>query len=310
MGETTGIEWANASWNPWMGCHKVSAGCKNCYMFRDMPHYGRDPNTVVRTKTTFDAPLKWAKSGKVAAGARVFTCSWSDWFIAEADPWRDEAWDIVRRTPQYTYLILTKRPERIEWNLPDDWNDGYPNVWLGVSAENQEQANKRIPALLNTPAAIRFVSAEPLLGPISFERWMGEMDCGACRVRFGGDTCPECDTQDGDGMGQIGFAVSNVDPYAELHWVITGGESALKDARYCDLDWVRAIRDQCQAVGVALFHKQHGGTRKIDGVWGGRELDGRTWDEFPGTPPALSCAEQHQREQEERGQLYYPQRPA
>lgn len=245
MGETTGIEWASATWNPWMGCHKVSAGCKNCYMFRDMPHYGRDPNTVVRTKTTFDAPLKWAKSGKVQPGARVFTCSWSDWFIAEADPWRDEAWDIVRRTPQYTYLILTKRPERIAGRLPADWGMGYRNVWLGVSAENQEQALKRVPLLYETPAVVRFVSAEPLLGPIEF-----------------------------------GMADAYVD------WIITGGESALKDARPCDLDWVRSIRDWSQRNGVALFHKQHGGTRKIGGVWGGRVLDGRTWDEFPQTVPA------------------------
>ena len=240
MGETTGIEWASATWNPWMGCHKVSAGCKNCYMFRDMPHYGKDPNVVVRSKTTFDAPLKWAKSGKVQPGARIFTCSWSDWFIAEADEWRAEAWDVVRRTPQFTYLILTKRPERIADHLPADWGGGYSNVWLGTSAENQEQAQKRVPLLYGIPAAIRFVSAEPLLGPIDF-----------------------------------GVAPAYVD------WVITGGESALKDARYCDLAWVRSIRDQCQVSGVALFHKQHGGTRKIDGVWGGRELDGRTWDEFP-----------------------------
>lgn len=242
MGETTGIEWANATWNPWMGCHKVSAGCKNCYMFRDMPHYGKDPNVVVRSKTTFDAPRKWARSGKVQPGARIFTCSWSDWFIAEADEWRDEAWAIVKATPQFTYLILTKRPERIADHLPADWGAGYSNVWLGTSAENQEQAQKRVPLLYGIPAAVRFVSAEPLLGPIDF-----------------------------------GVAPAYVD------WIITGGESALKDARYCDLAWVRSIRDQCQAAGVALFHKQHGGTRKIDGVWGGRELDGRTWDEFPQT---------------------------
>lgn len=248
MGEKTGIEWASATWNPWMGCHKVSAGCKNCYMFRDMPHYGKDPNVVVRSKTTFDAPLKWAKSGKVQPGARIFTCSWSDWFIAEADEWRAEAWDVVRRTPQFTYLILTKRPERIADHLPADWGGGYPNVWLGTSAENQEQADKRIPLLNGVWAAVRFVSAEPLLGPIDFGKWI-YTDGGPWKM--------------------------------DLHWVITGGESALKDARPMELDWVRTIREQCKASGTALFHKQHGGTRKIGGVWGGRELDGRTWDEFP-----------------------------
>lgn len=277
MGETTGIEWAGATWNPWMGCHKVSAGCKNCYMFRDMPHYGKDPNVVVRSKTTFDAPLKWAKSGKVAPGTRIFTCSWSDWFIAEADPWRDEAWEIVRRTPEYTYLILTKRPERI-WNaLPDDWGAGYPNVWLGTSAENQTQADKRIHVLRSIPAAVHFVSAEPLLGPIDLTA-----------VRFGTSYSSGEPTPWNYSALEYRYVFGD-EGDAELwpiKWVITGGESALKDARYCDLDWVRAIRDQCQSAGVALFHKQHGGTRKIDGVWGGRALDGRTWDEFPATVPA------------------------
>lgn len=256
MGEKTGIEWCDATWNPWQGCHKVSAGCKNCYMFRDMPHYGKDPNVVVRSKTTFDAPLKWAKSGKVQPGARIFTCSWSDWFIAEADAWRDQAWEIVKNTPQFTYLILTKRPERIGDHLPADWGPGYPNVWLGTSAENQEQADKRVPLLIAAPAQVRFVSAEPLLGPL--------------------------DLFDVDGViAQAMGPKSMLWPGDVIDWVITGGESALKDARYCDLAWVRAIRDHCQAAGVALFHKQHGGTRKINGVWGGRELDGRTWDEFP-----------------------------
>lgn len=267
MGEKTGIQWCDSTWNPWQGCHKVSAGCKNCYMFRDMPHYGKDPNVVVRSKTTFDAPRKWAKSGKVQPGARIFTCSWSDWFIAEADEWRAEAWDVVRRTPQFTYLILTKRPERIAAHLPADWGAGYSNVWLGTSAENQDAADERIPALMNVPAAVRFVSAEPLLGRLKLpwlqpngDPFLGQPQPHGNRERF---------------MQMHPLWTARID------WVITGGESALKDARPCDLDWVRSIRDQCQASGVALFHKQHGGTRKIDGVWGGRELDGRTWDEFP-----------------------------
>lgn len=261
MANKTGIEWADATWNPWMGCHKVSAGCKNCYMFRDMTFYGRDPNTVVRTKTTFDAPLKWGRSGKVAEGARIFTCSWSDWFIEEADPWRPEAWDIIRRTPYFTYLILTKRPERIMDHLPADWGTGYPNVWLGVSAEDRVQADKRIPLLLKVPAAIRFISAEPLLGPIDI---IGLLDPGRCDCDICLRTSQRC--------------TASRHP---IDWVITGGESDKKAPRPCNLDWVRSIRDQCQQAGVALFHKQHGGTVKVGGVWGGRVLDGRTWDEFP-----------------------------
>src|SRR3990167_5576666 len=98
MAETTGISWCDATWNPFMGCHKVSQGCAKCYMFREMKFYGRDPNVVVRSKTTFNNPLKWAKNGKVNSGAKIFTCSWSDWFIEEADEWRDEAWEIVKNT--------------------------------------------------------------------------------------------------------------------------------------------------------------------------------------------------------------------
>src|ERR1700690_4357975 len=107
MGITTGIEWTDASWNPWYGCHKVSQGCKGCYMFRDMLRYGRNPNLVARSKTTFGDPLRWPQKP-----AMCFTCSWSDWLIEEADPWRDEAYDIIRATPWIAYQILTKRIER------------------------------------------------------------------------------------------------------------------------------------------------------------------------------------------------------
>lgn len=267
MSETSTIEWTHATWNPWMGCHKVSAGCKNCYMFRDMPKYGRDPNTVVRTKTTFDAPLKWAKSGKLAERSRIFTCSWSDWFIAEADEWRNEAWAIVRDTPQFDYLVLTKRPERITDHLPADWGMGYPNVWLGTSAENQEQADKRVPLLIAAPAQTRFISAEPLLGPIDLEQHL------TCQWYPGPMIEPRPGTIGGKPAPSLRLR-------GRVDWLITGGESGY-DPRPCDLAWVRSIRDQCNAAGVAFFHKQHGGSRKVGGTWGGRQLDGRTWDEYP-----------------------------
>lgn len=159
MGEQTGISWTDHTWNPWHGCLKISPGCKNCYMYREKEHYGQDPFTVVRAKTVFNAPLKW-KSG------RVFTCSWSDFFIERADPWREEAWGIIRRTPHLTYQILTKRPERVLAHLPSDWGSGWDHVWLGVSAENQPYADERISELIKIPAAVRFVSAEPLLDEI------------------------------------------------------------------------------------------------------------------------------------------------
>ena len=101
MGETTKIEWTGATWNPWYGCLKVSHGCDNCYMYRDMERYGRNPSVVTRSKTQFNMPLKLKEP------TLIFTCSWSDFFIREADEWRAEAWEIMRQTPQHTYQVLT-----------------------------------------------------------------------------------------------------------------------------------------------------------------------------------------------------------
>lgn len=162
MGDKTAIEWTNATWNPWRGCLKVSPGCKQCYMYREQTRYGNDPKVVVRASDkTFNSPLKWSDP------LLVFTCSWSDWFIEQADQWRDEAWSIVRRTPHLTYQILTKRPENISTRLPKDWGNGYPNVWLGVSVESQKYLN-RAEVLSKIPSVIRFISYEPSLGLVDF----------------------------------------------------------------------------------------------------------------------------------------------
>lgn len=154
MARVSLIEWTEATWNPWHGCEKVSPGCAHCYMFRDKKRYGQDPTKVMRGKTTFRLPLNW-KEPKL-----IFTCSWSDFFIEEADSWRQEAWDIIRSTPHHTYQILTKRPERITNHLPKDWP--LPNVWLGVSVENP-RFYWRIALLREIPAFVRFLSLEPLL---------------------------------------------------------------------------------------------------------------------------------------------------
>ena len=173
MADKTGISWTNHTWNPWQGCTQVTEGCTNCYMFRDKIRYGQNPEVVVRSSDpTFRRP-RTAKNWK--PGDLVFTCSWSDWFHPDADQWRDEAWGIVRDTPQYTYQILTKRPNRILAHLPADWGLGYPNVWLGVSVENQTK-DWRIGLLSRVPAAIRFVSYEPSLGPLTISRWWQAVD--------------------------------------------------------------------------------------------------------------------------------------
>jgi protein gp37 len=201
VGETTGIAWTDATINFWQGCEKISPGCKFCYMFRDKKRYGQNPNVVIRSAPpTFNKPLLWAKDReKYAHIKRVFTCSWSDFFIEDADDWRDEAWDIIRRTPELTYQILTKRPERIMANLPADFIE-FDNVWLGISGENQEWLDKRMPDFYpNTYARVAFLSLEPLLGPIniipyaSFIDWVISVaSLGRARARRILSGCATC----------------------------------------------------------------------------------------------------------------------
>lgn len=219
------IQWTEATWNPWHGCKKVSPGCKFCYMYRDKERYGHDPTVVLRSKTKFNDPLKWNE------GQLIFTCSWSDWFIEDADKWRNEAWKIIKDTPQHTYQILTKRPERIKDNLPEDWGNGYENVWLGVSIESQSQIS-RAKTLLNVPASIRFLSLEPLLSEI--------------------DLNVEVYT----GLEPKQTIGRNVD------WVIIGGESGNKTGKYnyrpCNPDWIDSIIGQCLKSKTPVFVKQLG----------------------------------------------------
>jgi protein gp37 len=178
VAKTSAIEWTEATWNPWHGCLKVSPGCAHCYMYRDKLRYGQDPSQVLRSKSSFDAPTRW-KQSRV-----IFTCSWSDFFIEQADDWRDEAWEIIRTTPQHTYQVLTKRPDRIREHLPKGWP--FSNVWLGVSVENP-RFYKRIEALVDIPAAIRFLSLEPLLAP------MPNLPLtGISWVVVGGESGPRC----------------------------------------------------------------------------------------------------------------------
>lgn len=235
MGEVTGIEWTDKTHNFWYGCQKVSPGCKFCYAERDMSRFPDqfNFNKITRAKG-FDKPLSWKTP------SMVFVNSWSDFFIEDADPWRPEAWKIIRETPHLIYQILTKRPELIHARLPEDWGAGYPNVWLGVSVENNKY-RYRIDDLSNIPAYVRFVSYEPALGPLDI---------------------------------RIELDLRCVD------WVISGGESG-PSARPADESWFITIRNQCRDYGIPYFHKQNGGNKKIGRAWGGRELQGKVYHEFP-----------------------------
>lgn len=244
MSKTT-IEWTNYTWNPWVGCKKVSAGCKNCYMYREQTQRGVDPMLIRKTKTMRD-PFKWETTEEKRP--MVFTCSYSDFFLEEADCWRDEAWSVIRSTPSLIYQVLTKRIEMVEERLPFDWP--LPNVWLGVTAENQEMADKRVPILLSIPAVRRFVSVEPMLGQVDLTKiipvdlaswsenkyaWINSLDGFGARVPSRED--------------EIGFMTG------KIHWVIAGCESG-PHARSMELDWVRELREQCQYAGVPFFLKQ------------------------------------------------------
>lgn len=170
MGEKSQIEWTDATWNPWVGCHRLSPACAHCYMFRDRERYGQNPDVVLRTSEhTFKSPIRWKQP------KRIFTCSWSDFFIEESDPWRSDAWQVILDAPQHTYQILTKRPERIA-NVIDRAMITEQNIWTGVSVENR-RFYSRIDALRKVSPNLIFLSIEPLLGrmpdlPLEDVKWV------------------------------------------------------------------------------------------------------------------------------------------
>lgn len=283
----TEIEWATDVWNPTTGCDRVSPGCDHCYALTlakrlkgmGSAKYQRDgdPRTsgpgfgLTVHDDALDLPLRWRKP------RRVFVNSMSDLFHDEVpDQFIVEVFARMWWAREHTFQILTKRHgrmrslvPRIEARLRERERDlalvdcptpltwPLPNVWLGVSVEDQPRADLRIPALLDTPAAVRWLSCEPLLGPVDLG-W-----------------CDGVDALQQDWIG--GPSGGSGAPHPFLDWVVAGGESG-PDARPMHPEWARSLRDQCTTAGVPFFFKQWGGrTPKA----GGRELDGRTWDEYP-----------------------------
>ena len=275
MADTTAIEWADATFNPWMGCEPIGPGCNHCYAKRWVERFGDDFRRRQRTSPpNWRQPLAWdAKHTAFFADhgrrRRVFCASLADVFDNKVPAeWRRDLFDLIELTPNLDWLLLTKRignvHEMVRKAKSGDWLAGRKNVWLGATVVNQVEADRDIPTLLAVPAGKRFLSMEPLLGSVQIwpytsphcERHRGALDAdGKCEV---------CESR---GIWSIG------EPLAEhekapirpgIDWVIAGGESG-PHARPMHPDWVRGLRDQCEAAGVPFLFKQWG-------EWGPCEL--------------------------------------
>lgn len=161
-------------WNPWHGCRKISEGCMHCYVYRRDATFGKDSRVVMRTQQ-FDRPLRKKRNGQfvLPPGSRVFACMTSDFFVEAADPWRAQAWAMIRARPDVHFTIFTKRIDRFGVELPSDWGDGYENVTIGCTCENERRAQERMPVFVSLPIRERMVLCEPMLGPIVLRPWLG-----------------------------------------------------------------------------------------------------------------------------------------
>ena len=261
MAENSKIEWTDHTFNPWMGCTAISPACDHCYAEAQTARFKQVEwgAKALRKRTNavnWRKPLLWNdKAEKCGVRFKVFCASLADVFDNHPSilpDWRADLWALIRATPWLDWQLLTKRPQNIERFLPRDWGDGYPNVWLGVTVENQAEANRRIPVLLSTPAHLRFLSCEPLLGPLHITLIsIGRGQYPGRRVV--GDTIEPL-------FGQIvrGTATGyDFQLYPKIDWVICGGESG-SGARPMHPDWARSLRDQCKAAGGPFFFKQWG----------------------------------------------------
>jgi protein gp37 len=250
MGNKTEIAWTDATWNPVSGCTQASPGCDHCYAARlakrlPVAHAGGRPfSEVVCHPERLDVPIRWRKP------RRIFVCSMGDLFH-DGVPFDfvDSVWGRMLLANQHTFQVLTKRPAKmLEYLSTRRWTPDGSNVWLGVTAEDQQRADERIPLLLQCPAAVRLVSVEPMLGPVDLS-----------------------------GYGWMRGLLTE----PRISWVICGGESG-SGARPMHPAWARSLRDQCSAAGVPFFFKQQGGNNHLRHV---RILDGVTHDAFPGVTP-------------------------
>lgn len=214
------------TWNPWHGCHKYSEGCKNCYVYRIDTWRERDASIVYRNEK-FDFPIQKNRKGeyKISSGDTVYTCFSSDFFLEDADIWREEAWDMIFKRGDVNFYIPTKRINRFLECVPFDWGSGYDNVIIACTVENQRTLEERLPIFKELPICHKEIICEPLLEKIDLSKYIDK---------------------------------SWVDK------VIVGGESG-DDARVCDYDWILDIRRQCIEKNIPFCFKQTGANFKMNG---------------------------------------------
>ncbi len=207
-------------WNPWHGCVKKSEGCQHCYMYFLDKQRGKDGSHIYKVKNNFEYPLSKDKNGfyKIKSGEQIRVCMTSDFFLEEADKWRQDAWKIIKRRSDVVFQLITKRPERIAQSLPSDWNDGYDNVFLNVTCENQRRADERIPILFELPFKHKGLMVAPFIDAVSFKSYL-----------------------------QVG----------QIEQVIAGGEN-YDGSRPLHYDWVKRLYDECVAANVTFCFLETG----------------------------------------------------
>ena len=167
-----------AMWNPWRGCHRYSEGCRYCYIHKGDARRGVDTEQIIVRTKDFDAPVQVKRDGvyRMKGGQTVFLCFSSDFLLEDADPWRKECWDMIRRRPDLHFLFLTKRIHRFTQCVPSDWGQGYDNVTVGCTVENQECADERLSLFARLPIKHKNIICQPLIGPVDLERYLGGVE--------------------------------------------------------------------------------------------------------------------------------------